>query len=191
LSSVGASEAFCLAAELSEDSLAHIELQERNVAIGVDIGLCGAVAILDANGGLIAVHDMPCLDGVGAAGRRAISAPLLADIVFKSHASRAFVERVGARPGEGPVGAFAFGYSAGVVAGVLASAGIPATLLTPPGGKRLVGITRGSNGAKAAALSEAIRRWPDKAAWFARVKDDGRAEAALIAVAGLLREAAR
>jgi crossover junction endodeoxyribonuclease RuvC len=139
-----ASKPFCLAAERSEDNLAHIELQDRNVAIGVDISSCGAVAIPDANGRLIGIHDMPCLDGVGAARRRAISAPLLADIVFKSHASRAFVERVGARPGEGPAGAFAFGYSAGVVAGVLASAGIPATLLTPPGGKRLVGIPPGS-----------------------------------------------
>jgi hypothetical protein len=40
---------------------------------------------------------------------------------------------------------------------------------------------------KDAARSEAIRRWPNHAGLFARVKDDGRAEAALIAVAGLLR----
>jgi crossover junction endodeoxyribonuclease RuvC len=46
-------------------------------------------------------------------------------------------------------------------------------------------------GAKDAARSEAIRRWPDKAAWFARVKDHGRAEAALIGRAGLQREARR
>ena len=31
--------------------------------------------------------------------------------------------------------------------------------------------------------------WPDKAALFARVKDDGRAEACLIAVAGLIKDA--
>ncbi|HEY8162615.1 MAG TPA: hypothetical protein VIF34_10165 [Methylocystis sp.] len=45
--------------------------------------------------------------------------------------------------------------------------------------------------AKDAARSEAIRRWPDKAQFFARVKDDGRAEAALIAVAGLTRTGTR
>lgn len=44
---------------------------------------------------------------------------------------------------------------------------------------------------KDAARAEAIRRWPAKAELFARVKDDGRAEAALIAVAGMLREATR
>jgi hypothetical protein len=36
-------------------------------------------------------------------------------------------------------------------------------------------------------FAEAIRRWPAYAALFACVKDGGRAEAALIAVAGLMR----
>jgi crossover junction endodeoxyribonuclease RuvC len=49
----------------------------------------------------------------------------------------------------------------------------------------------GRDGAKDAARSEAIHRWPAKAGLFARVKDDGRAEAALIAVAGLQKGAAR
>ena len=63
--------------------------------------------------------------------------------------------------------------------------------MTPPSWKRLVGIPPGRDGAKDAARSEAARRWPDKAGLFARVKDDGRAEAALIAVAALMREARR
>jgi crossover junction endodeoxyribonuclease RuvC len=65
---------------------------------------------------------------------------------------------------------------------------LPGTFLTPPTWKRCVGIPPGKDGAKDAARSEAIRRWPDQAALFARVKDDGRAEAALIAVAGLAKE---
>lgn len=52
----------------------------------------------------------------------------------------------------------------------------------------VVGIPPGKDGAKDAARSEAIRRWPDKASLFARKSDDGRAEAALIAVAGLTNE---
>jgi hypothetical protein len=47
-------------------------------------------------------------DGGLPAGRRAINAPLLAGIIYASHATHAFVEHVGARPGEGAVGAFAF-----------------------------------------------------------------------------------
>ena len=53
-------------------------------------------------------------------------------------------------------------------------------LHSPAAWKRAVGLSLAS---KDASRSEAIRRWPAHAACFARVKDDGRAEAALIAVA--------
>ena len=41
---------------------------------------------------------------------------------------------------------------------------------------------------KDASRAEAIRRWPAQAELFARKKDDGRAEAALIAIAGMTRQ---
>jgi len=53
----------------------------------------------------------------GPAGCRAVNAPLLASIIFKSHADQAFVELAGARPGEGAVGAFAFGRARCVIEG--------------------------------------------------------------------------
>ncbi|WP_400769346.1 hypothetical protein [Methylosinus sporium] len=154
--------------------------------IGIDIGVKGALALLSPNGDLLEVVDMPTLDD-GPKGRPAVNPPLLAELVYRWHAGHAFIELVGARPGEGAVGAFAFGRSRGVVEGVLGAAGIPATHLTPPTWKRLVGIPAGTDGAKDAARSEAIRRWPAQAGLFARVKDDGRAESALIAVAGLTK----
>src|SRR5271168_2883422 len=86
-------------------------------------------------------------------------------------------------PDDGSVQAFAFGRCRGAIEGVVAALSIPIDFITPPAWKRLIGIPPGKDGAKDAARSEAIRRWPDKAAWFARVKDHGRAEAALIAVA--------
>lgn len=128
---------------------------------------------------------------LGHDGRRAVNGPLLAEFIAKSHATKAFVELVGARPGEGAVGAFAFGRSLGVVLGVLAALSIPVTLIAPAAWKRTIGIAPGKDGAKDAARSEALRRWPDKAALFARVKDDGRAESALLALAGLKRETPR
>jgi crossover junction endodeoxyribonuclease RuvC len=154
--------------------------------LGIDIGAQGAVATLDQRGALIEINDMPVLQD-GPAGRRAVSAPLLAQIVFASHADRAFVEHVSARPGEGAVGAFAFGRARGVIEGVLGAAGLPCTFLTPPCWKRAIGLPPGRD--KSAARAEAIRRWPAHAALFARVRDDGRAEACLIAVAGIMREA--
>jgi crossover junction endodeoxyribonuclease RuvC len=155
--------------------------------LGIDIGVQGALALLDADGGLIEVADMPVLSD-GPAGRRGVNAPLLAEIVYRWRADRAFVEYVGARPGEGAVGAFAFGRSKGVVEGVLGAGGVPRSFITPASWKRAVGIPPGKDGAKDAARSEAIRRWPAHAERFARVKDDGRAEAALIAVAGIMRK---
>jgi crossover junction endodeoxyribonuclease RuvC len=154
--------------------------------IGIDIGVTGAIALLDETGALMSVTDMPCLDS-GPKGRRKINAPLLAGIIWNSHATRAFVEHVSARPGEGAVGGFTFGRALGVIEGALAAAGIPITFLTPPTWKRALGLTLAS---KDASRAEAIRRWPAHAELFARVRDDGRAEAALIAIAGLVRERA-
>ena len=158
--------------------------------LGIDVGRSGAVAALDTDGRLLWVEDMPCLND-GPAGRLAVNGPLLAEIIAKSQASRAYVELVNARPGEGAVGAFAFGRSFGTVLGVLGGCGVPADTISPAAWKRAVGVPPGRNGAKDAARSEAIRRWPSRAGLFARVKDDGRAESALIAVAGLQREARR
>lgn len=73
-------------------------------------------------------------------GRAAVNPPLLAALVYRAYAGHAFVEFVGARPGEGPVGAFAFGRCRGVVEGVLGAVGVPATQLTPAAWKRAVGI---------------------------------------------------
>jgi hypothetical protein len=98
-----------------------------------------------------------------------VSAALLADIVLKMQAAMAFVEFVGARPGEGAVGAFAFGRSRGVIEGACGAAGVPLSFLTPAHWKRLVGIPPGKEGAKDAARSEALRRWPGHAASADRV----------------------
>jgi crossover junction endodeoxyribonuclease RuvC len=156
-----------------------------NIVLGIDIGAAGALAALSDAGELIDVWDMPVLRD-GPAKRRTVNAPLLAEIVYRSHASRAFVERVGPRPMEGAVGAFAFGDAKGVVRGCLAAAAIPTVFITPVTWKRVVGIPPGKD-MKDMARSNAINRWPAKAALFKRKMDDGRAEAALIALAGLLR----
>ena len=155
--------------------------------LGIDIGVVGALALLTDAGELVDIADMPVLADVPA-GRRTVNGPLLAATVFRWQAKRAFVEMVGARPGEGAVGAFAFGRSRGIVEGVLAAANVPATFIAPASWKRAIGIPPGKDGAKDRARSMAISRWPAQADRFARVKDDGRAEACLIAVAGIMKD---
>ncbi|MGD0186984.1 MAG: hypothetical protein ABSC25_17270 [Roseiarcus sp.] len=63
--------------------------------LGFDIGTMGGVAVLRADGDLADVVDMPILRD-GPKGRPAVNAALLAEFVFRSHASEAFIEYVGA-----------------------------------------------------------------------------------------------
>lgn len=155
--------------------------------LGVDIGTQGALASLSERGALIGVEDMPILRD-GPAKRPTVNAPLLTAIVECWRPSRAFIEFVGARPGEGPAGASAFGRSRGIVEGVLGACAVSTTHIARAAWKRAVGIPPGREGAKDFARSEAIRRWPAHASQFARFKDGGRAEACLIAVAGMKKE---
>jgi crossover junction endodeoxyribonuclease RuvC len=155
--------------------------------VGIDPGIAGALALVSRAGDLIEVADMPILRD-GSAGRASVNAPLRADLLAQWHAQEIICEFVAARPKEDPTGAFSFGRSRGVIEGACAALGLPIRFVTPPSWKRLIGIPPGKDGAKDRARSEAIRRWPDKAALFARVRDDGRADASLIAIAGLKRE---
>jgi crossover junction endodeoxyribonuclease RuvC len=155
------------------------------IVLGVDIGLTGAVAVLDSeSGALVAVWDMPALKA-GAAGRREINAVLLFDLITHCGATQAFVELVSARPGEGVSSSFSFGRSRGVVEACLASRGIPCQMITPASWRRIIGIP--PKASKDFSRSEAIKRWPAKADLFKRKLDNGRSDAALIAIAGLMR----
>jgi crossover junction endodeoxyribonuclease RuvC len=159
------------------------------ISIGIDPGLDGAIVVLDGDGRIREIHDMPTLQD-GAKGRRALNAPLLAALIFSSHASRAYCELIGPRPTNGVVGAFGFGRSRGIIEGVLGAAGIPVEMLPPPTWKRHFGIAAGKEN-KDTARSVAISKWPAHATLFARKCDIDRAEAALIGLCGLLREGGR
>lgn len=158
------------------------------IVLGVDIGNNGGLALVTADGDIAGVQAMPVLND-GPKGRPTINAVLLADLVKRWAPSAAFVELVGPRPGEAAGGAFSFGRARGLIEGVLASQGIPTWHLTPATWKRAIGIPPGKDGVKDMARAEACRRWPVAASCFAAKGSDGMAEAALIAVAGLQREA--
>jgi len=156
--------------------------------IGIDPGAHGAIAVLDETGDLLAVEDMPSTSE--ASGRPATNAPLLAGILARAHARVAFCEFVGARPTDARVAAFAFGRARGCIEGCAGALGLRIIFLTPPTWKRLADIPPGVEN-KDLARTRAIARWPGHAELFARKCDVDRAEAALIAMAGLTREASR
>jgi crossover junction endodeoxyribonuclease RuvC len=125
--------------------------------LGVDIGVQGAIAVLDESEQLVEVHDLPVLQD-GPASRRTINAALLAGIIGACHADKAFVEHVAARPGEGAVGAFAFGRSRGVIDGVLGALKIPVTFITPASWKRTLGLAGASKGCGAIGSDQALAK---------------------------------
>jgi hypothetical protein len=138
-----APNSFCLEVEHSEDSLPP--LSNRASIVGIDIGAKGAIVRLSPSGELIDICEMPRLHD-GPAGRRNVNAPLLAEIVAKSHASRATLSSLAPRPGEGAVGAFAFERSKGVREVALGALGIPATHTASASWERLWAFVRAVKG---------------------------------------------
>lgn len=152
--------------------------------IGIDPGASGAVAILDRDGTLVHVFDMPSVEiVVGNKAKRRVSPEMLAAELrlYNVHATLAYVEQVNAMPGQGVTSMFAFGQAYGLVLGVLAGLGIPAQTVTPGKWKKGLNLNQGKDASRARAATI----WPTMAGEFRRVKDDGRAEAALIAYWGL------
>jgi crossover junction endodeoxyribonuclease RuvC len=162
-------------------------LSTNAVVLGIDLGNSGGIAELTTDGALVAVHQMPCLRD-GTKNRPTLNAPLLSELIAQSHAKAAYIEWVSARPGDGPVQAFAFGRSRGACEGICASLGVRIRFLTPPQWKRLCSLPPGKEGAKDRSRAAAIARWPAQASLFALKKSDGLAESALVGLAGLMIE---
>lgn len=145
---------------------------------GIDPGVTGAIGLVYGDGSFAAVADMPTL--VQTTGRRLVDAGALAHILREQGPTFVLVERVGPRPGEAASGAFSFGHTYGAILAVLATLGIAHDVVQPAVWKRKAGIPPGAD--KVASITTAKRLLPAAAPHLARVKDDGRAEALLLAV---------
>ena len=148
--------------------------------VGIDPGLTGAVVWLAPDGELLALADMPVLTTT--TGRREVNAAGLADLMRCYPGATVAVERVGPRPGEGAVGAFAFGHGFGTVLAVLATLGHPVRLVQPAVWKRWAGIPAGAP--KDAAVAVAARMVPSASQHLMLKKHHGRADALLLAEFG-------
>jgi crossover junction endodeoxyribonuclease RuvC len=151
--------------------------------LGVDPGVFGALALLDTDDDQLAVHDMPVVTVKRPSSQRksnVISPSHLADLVIDLSPEVAWVERVHAMPKQGVVSSFNFGMGYGLVLGVLAGRQVPFMLIDPTEWKRTYRLGRD----KQASRLLVSRMFPLSAHLFARVKDDGRAEAALLAAFG-------
>ena len=150
------------------------------IVVGIDPGANGALAFLK-DGQLIGMVDMPTtVVKRGSREVREVNAPGLANILRAHDADAAYLEQVGAMPGQGVSSMFAFGRAVGVLEGALACAGVPVTKVPPQTWQRAMRVRGGKDGAR----ERAMQLFPRDANLFERKKDDGRADAVLIASYG-------
>jgi crossover junction endodeoxyribonuclease RuvC len=145
--------------------------------VGIDPGAKGAIACF-LDGKLNHIEDMPTVTHKG---KPRVDGAAVGAIIRSWGPEAAFMERVGAMPGQGVVSMFTFGMAAGIVLGALGALLIPVTLITPAQWKVALRVPAAKDGARARA-SQLI---PAGASWWPLVKHDGRAEAALIGLYGM------
>jgi crossover junction endodeoxyribonuclease RuvC len=149
--------------------------------LGVDPGLTGAMALVDASGAFHSVEDIPVMARGKGRVKHEVDPAGLARLL-RPHAASiklAVVEQVSSMPGQGVASVFSMGHSLGCIVGVLQALGVPLRLVPASVWKRKAGVSADKN----LARSEAIRLWPG--APLDRVKDHNRAEALLLARHGL------
>jgi crossover junction endodeoxyribonuclease RuvC len=156
------------------------------IAIGIDIGVTGALAAVDSRGTAV-VRDLPTVE---LAGKRLVRRRLDArglmqavrEIVPPGETALAILEDVHMRPGNGGAATASLLHSRGIVEAVVELARMDVRLVQPPTWKRHFGLLRTD---KAASRERAATLYPCVAAQLSRRRDHNRAEAVLLAHYGL------
>lgn len=148
------------------------------VFVGVDPGINGAISKIDTEGWTLDVRDMPREPGRG--DKNAVSPTGVAQLLTEFKPDYVFVEDVWSSPQMGVVSSFNFGRGLGIVLGAAANHAI-LTLVRPQDWKKCTGTPKDKNEAR----RRAQQLLPCAFDLFKRVKDDGRAESAILAFYGL------
>ena len=147
--------------------------------LGIDPGLDGALALYAP--GALEVLPMPTHTiTVNQKKKRALDLAALATWfdLNRNRVRHAVIENPSAMPGQGVTSSFNFGFNCGVMQSMVAASVIPYTLVRPAVWKREMGLTAD----KDATRRTASQLMPAFAHLWPRVKDDGIAEAALLAL---------
>lgn len=147
--------------------------------IGIDPGQSGALAVIE-KGLVVKVIDMPTMGRTHGKGQQVDPYSLASELfeIGPSNISGVIMEQVGSMPGQGVTSMFNFGESVGVVKGVLGALQIPVRMVSSIRWKKTAGLT-GKD--KDASRALALQLHPEAADHLTRKKDQGRAEAILIA----------
>ncbi|EOG8085276.1 crossover junction endodeoxyribonuclease RuvC [Citrobacter koseri] len=147
--------------------------------LGIDPGCSGALVLITEQGSYIDHLAMPTIK-VGTKSR--VNGAAVAAWIRQYGISHAYLEQVGAMPGQGTASMFTFGHAAGVAEGIIQGLNIPYTLVNPQAWKKSAGLI-GSD--KDAARSRAIQLYPGLRALDAKAKGQAIADALLIARHGI------
>lgn len=143
--------------------------------LAIDPGLTGAVAFyFPSIPERVSVEDMPVCDGE-------VNVAMLVRRIKQMGPSLAIIELVGPMPTDGAKQAFRFGAAYMAARAAVAFCEVPVRLVSPASWKRSMKLIGGKEG-KEQARALALQSFPATAARFERVKDHGRAEAALLAL---------
>tara|TARA_R110002153_G_scaffold92016_1_gene223783 strand:- start:855 stop:1331 length:477 start_codon:yes stop_codon:yes gene_type:complete len=145
---------------------------------GIDPGFTGAISLYWTDTQNLEVHDMPVAKSPK--GKTVINCHAVLDILQNeaNEPCMACLEQVGAMRGQGVSSMFRFGEGYGQLQMGCAAANLPLHFVTPAKWKGHFGLNR----EKGLSRNLAMQRFPAKSNLFSRVKDDGRAESALICV---------
>ena len=150
--------------------------------IGIDPGKDGAIAVMDSDGRIFDVFDMPTIKN---GSKRSLLVSelkrILAALVTEFGAQNIVcgIEKVNAFPGNGSVSSFSFGKNAGVLEGIVCGLGIRYELIHPKTWQKIALKDVEGSDTKARSVIAAGRMFPDLV--LKRKKDHNRADAALIA----------
>lgn len=152
--------------------------------VGIDPGATGAIAAIDQHSNIGWIYDMPY------EGKRVV-APLVAELLRDLIDPRSddahltvWIEQVGPMPKQGLSSTWRFAQGYGTLLGVIGAIGARTKHVTPAVWKRNMSVSK----VKGTSRALATELWPNRADMFRRVKDDGRAEACLIAEYGRRQE---
>jgi crossover junction endodeoxyribonuclease RuvC len=143
------------------------------IIAGIDPGITGALALTDGEG-YLKIYPVPV------AGTQPDYARWAQDwLPALRLAGHVWIEKVAAMPKQGVSSTFTFGERYGFILGLVAASGAPFSHVRPQEWKRRVGLVVKAD--KAASRIRASELFPQHTDNWQRAKDDGRAEAALIA----------
>lgn len=146
----------------------------EKVFVGIDPGATGAIALISPDGGFVEVHDCP--------EDERMVADLVRGLRLAHQIVGVVVERQQAMPKQGVASTFKIGQNYGVWLGILAAFDLPLKILRANEWKAGLGYPPGDyEASKRHSLALARRRWPTAMDYLGRKKDNGRAEALLLA----------